>query len=85
MEDDLKFFEDCFGITLSRPINVRKQVLLNSCYFTTIPGGWPGGRVGGWAAGLIEIKANSVQFQLKLPVGTELGKSTQHKMSSKEM
>ena len=34
-------------------------------------GGWPGG----WVAGGIEIKANSVKFQLKLPVGTELGKS----------
>ena len=30
-------------------------------------------RVAGWVAGGIEIKANSVQFQLKLPVGTELG------------
>ena len=28
----------------------------------------------GWVAGGIEIKVNSIQFQLKLPVGTELGK-----------
>ena len=34
-----------------------------------VAGGRPGGRV----AGGIENKANSVQFQLKLPVGTELG------------
>ena len=27
-----------------------------------------GGRAGGRVAGLIEIKANSVQFQIKLPV-----------------
>ena len=36
-------------------------------------GGGLAGRTAGWAAGGIEIKANSVQFQLKLPVGTELG------------
>ena len=36
---------------------------------------WPGGRkVAVWVAGGIEIKAISVQFQLKLPVVTELGK-----------
>ena len=40
---------------------------MNSYYFTTIPGGRP--------AGEFENKAKSVQFQLKLPVGTELGKS----------
>ena len=51
------------------PTNVRKQVNSNSYYFTTIPGGRPGGRV----AGGIENKANSVKFQFKLPVGTELG------------
>ena len=39
----LKFFEDCFGIPLTLPTNVRKQVYLNSCYFTTILGGRPGG------------------------------------------
>ena len=34
-------------------------------------------------AGGIEINANSVQFQLKLPVGTELGKSlVSHKIDS---
>ena len=32
-----------------------------------------GGRPAGRAAGEFENKANSVQFQLKLPVGTELG------------
>ena len=69
MEDDLTFFENCFGIPLTRPINVIKQVYLNSYYFTTIPGGRPAGR----AAGEFENKANSVQFQFQLPVGTEIG------------
>ena len=32
--------------------------------------GWVGG---GWQAGGIETKTNSVQIQLNLPVGTELG------------
>ena len=72
-EDDLKFFENCFELPLSRPTHVRKQVLFNSCYFTTIPGGRPGGWAAGRVAGGIKIKANSVQFQLKLPTGTELG------------
>ena len=53
---------------LTRPTYVRKQVLLISFYFITIPGGWMGG---GWPAGGIETKTNS--FQLNLPVGTELG------------
>ena len=26
LEDDLNFFEDCFGFPLARPINVRIQV-----------------------------------------------------------
>ena len=55
-----QIFEDCFGIPLSRPINVRKQVYLNSCYFTTFPGGGGGG--GGGVAGGIVIKANSAQL-----------------------
>ena len=33
-----------------------------------------GGRPDGRVAGGIENKANSVQFQFQLPVGTELGK-----------
>ena len=36
LEDNDK---DYFGIPLTIPTNVRKQVKLNSCYFTTIPGG----------------------------------------------
>ena len=64
-EDDLKFFENCFELPLStRPTHVSKQVLFNSCYFTTIPGGWSAS----WPAGENENKANSGQFQLKLPV-----------------
>ena len=67
MEDDLKLFEDCFGIPLTIPINVRKQVCLNSNYFSTFP---VGGLVGGWVGGRLktEIKTNTVQFQMKLPV-----------------
>ena len=30
--------------------------------------------MGGWVAGGFEIKANSVQFQFQLSVGTEVGK-----------
>ena len=37
--------------------------------FTTIPGG----RSGGGLVGEIDIKANSAQFQVKLPTGAELG------------
>ena len=59
--------ENCFELPLTRPINVRKPVLFNSLYFITIPGGRE--------AGGIENKANSVQFPVKLPVGTELGNS----------
>jgi hypothetical protein len=47
--------------------------LLISSFFTTIPAGLPGGRPGGRAAGELENKTNSVQFQVKLPTGTELG------------
>ena len=54
---------------MTRPINVRKQLLLYLASITTIPGG-----VGG---GGIKNKANSVQFRLKLPVRTELGKKTE--------
>ena len=43
-------------------------------------GGCPVGWVAGWVAGGIEIKANSVQFQL--PVGTELGKIEFKKLCS---
>ena len=35
-----------------------------------------GGRLGGCAAVLIEIKANSVQLQLQLPARTEIGNYT---------
>jgi hypothetical protein len=31
--------------------------------------------VGGWLVGNCDIKANSVQFQVKLPTGIELGKN----------
>ena len=36
--------------------------------------GWGLGSVGGWVAGSNETKANSPQFQVKLPTGGELGK-----------
>ena len=32
-------FQNCFDVYWSRPTNVTKQVVLNSCYFTTRPGG----------------------------------------------
>ena len=74
---------------MGSPTNVRKQVNSNSYYFSTIPGGRAGGRVAGRVAGGIENKANSVQFQLKLSVGTELGKTTSKsktiKISAKQM
>jgi hypothetical protein len=41
---------------------LQSMFLLISSYFTTFPGGRPGGR----AAGELENKTNSVQFQLKL-------------------
>jgi hypothetical protein len=46
--------------------------------------GWVGGRVGGWVdcSGVI-IKLNSVQLQLQLPAGTELGKRKSDKNSKK--
>ena len=47
-EDDLTFSENCFELPITRPTNVTKQFLLISCSFTTIPGGWPAGRLGGW-------------------------------------
>ena len=56
-------FENCFELPLASPTNVIKQVLFKSCYITTFPGG---GGVGG--GGGINNKANSVKFQLKLPV-----------------
>ena len=36
-----------------------------------------GGWVGGWVVGLPEIKANSAQFQVKLPTGAELDNKCQ--------
>ena len=30
-----------WNTSLTRPVNVRKQIKLNSCYFTTTPGGQP--------------------------------------------
>ena len=56
-------FENCFELPLTSPTNVIKQVLIKSCYITTFPGG---GGVGG--GGGINNKANSVKFQLKMPV-----------------
>ena len=47
LEDDLQLFENCFELHLTKPVNVREQVLFNSYYFTTIPGGWVGGRLAG--------------------------------------
>ena len=46
------------------PTNVRNEVNSNSHYFTTFPGG---------GGGKYENKANSVSFQLKFHVWTELG------------
>ena len=55
--------------TKSRTTNVKKQVLLISSYFTSIPDGWRvGRRAGGQAAGGNENKANSAS-QLKLELG----------------
>ena len=48
LEDNLQLFENCFELHLTKPVNVREQVLFNSYYFTTIPGGWLGGWVAGW-------------------------------------
>ena len=48
-------------------MDVRKLILLVSSQITTIPGGWVGG------IGELDNKANSVQLQLQLPTGTELG------------
>ena len=37
-------------------------------------GGWLGGWLGGWVGGrTVIIRLNSVQLQLQLPAGTELG------------
>ena len=36
---------NCVELCLSRPLNVRKQFLLISSFFTTIPSSRPGGRV----------------------------------------
>ena len=59
LEDDLKFFESSFEVSLGCFANVRKEVNSNSCYFTTIPGG---GRVGsGW---LEELKIRLTQLRL---------------------
>jgi hypothetical protein len=59
-------FKNCSDLYWSRPTNVTKQVVLISCYFTTIPGGRVAGQVagqtGGRVAGLIKIKANSAQL-----------------------
>ena len=43
-----------FELPMISPIIVRKQVVLISCYFTTILVGWVGG------LGYVENKANSV-------------------------
>jgi hypothetical protein len=40
-------FGDCFEMFWGRPLNVTKQVVLISCYFTTSLGRQTGGRAGG--------------------------------------
>ena len=49
------FIWKLFELYWSRPTNVRKQVVLNSCYFTSSPGGRG---AGWWLDGLIKNKAN---------------------------
>ena len=44
----IQHFESSFEVYWSRTTNVRKQVLLNSSYFTTILGGRADGRPAGW-------------------------------------
>jgi hypothetical protein len=50
------------GLYWNSPTNVTKHVLLISSCLDTFTGGWR-----------IDNKANSVQFQMKFPTGTELG------------
>ena len=68
LEDDLKLFEIFFELPLTRPINVRKQVLFNSQYFTTIPGGLVAGQMAGWR----NMKIRLTQFNLNLNCQFEL-------------
>ena len=49
--------KNCFEHSKSRLTNVRKQLLLISRYFTTIPGGWPAG------AGYSKNTTNSAQLR----------------------
>ena len=44
-------FENCFWFKFTNPTDVKKQVLLISFSFTTIPGGWVAGWPAGWPAG----------------------------------
>ena len=57
LPSDQNFFNS-FEFQWSIPTTLRKQVMLFSSYFTTIPGGWTGGR----AAGEINTKDNSAQL-----------------------
>ena len=80
LEDDLKFSGWKMTSTFLKAVlrSPRAALLMLESKLIQIPTisllFRVGGRVAGWVAGGIEIKANSVQFQLKLPVGTELGK-----------
>ena len=58
LEENLHIFKTCFELLLTRATNVRKQVLLTSCYI--LLSWW----LGGWSE--MELKTNPVQFQLKL-------------------
>jgi hypothetical protein len=61
LRSSFRNFCNCFEFRYSRPTTLRKQVLLFSSYFTTIPDGRADGRR---AAGEINTKANSAQLSL---------------------
>ena len=66
LEEYFTFSEKNVELIWSILTNVRKKKkFIRSC-FETFTGGW---------VSTIENKANSVQLQLQLPTGTELGKS----------
>ena len=50
---------------------MAKKIRSELSSFNTVTGG--GWLVAGWLVGYSDIKANSVQLQLQLPTGTELG------------
>ena len=41
LADDLKLFENCNELLVTRSMNFGKQVLFNSCSFTTLVWRWP--------------------------------------------